>query len=137
MTFEATIVNESHAIYPLARVASNAAIAVGTLCKMADPSTASASTGTGDRFWGICRYEKESTDFATTLTLVNNCLADVYASGAITAGDLVKTAASVEGNQVMALSVADLTVVSTAMIVGVARETAADREQIEVFIFPK
>lgn len=135
MAREAVIVNETHAMYHNAKIASNASVTAGTLMKMADPSTASASTGTGDRFWGILKNDKESNDFATTCTIINNCLADLYASGAITAGDLVKTAAGL--NYVMSITAADSAVVSMAMIVGVARETASDGEAIEVFVFAK
>ena len=88
------------------------AITKGTFLKFADPRTASASTGTGDTFAGIAAMEKEAAD----------------GSGAITAGQKVKTAAP--GNYVMVCQEADIS--SYAVVVGVALETASDNETINV-----
>lgn len=111
-------------------VADGNAITKGTYLKFADPRTASASTGTGDYIAGFAAFEKEASDGITRMSVLTNGIFDLTASGAITAGQYVKTA--VPGNYVMAITAADASVASYANIVGVALETASDGEQINV-----
>lgn len=118
--------------------ATSTGIAKGTFLKGADPSTASASTGTGDYFVGFAHADvNESTDTQfnteTSVTADKGGMYELTASGAITAGQKVKTAAP--GNYVMVATDADVTS-SWALIVGIARETASDGEVINVEVFP-
>lgn len=111
--------------------ASSGTILKGTFLKFADPRTASASTGTADAFAGICAVDKASG--ATSITAWTDGIFELYASGAITAGDAVQTAAP--GNYVMAIpnSVSGALVSQLgAKCVGYAMETATAGEVINV-----
>ena len=119
--------------------ATSTGIAKGTFLKCADPSTASASTGTGDFFCGFAHADvNKSTDTAfnteTSVTADKGGIYELMSSGAITAGQLVKTAAP--GNYVMAVAQTDMTS-SYAIAIGIALETAtaATEEQINVEVF--
>ena len=117
--------------------ATSTGIAKGTYLKCADPSTASASTGTGDVFVGFAHADvNKSTDTAfnteTSITAEKGQIYELVASGAITVGQLVKTAAP--GNYVMAMTAADIAS-SYAMTVGVALETATADEIINVEVY--
>lgn len=119
--------------------ATGTGIAKGTYLKCADPYTASASTGTGDHFVGFAHADvNKSTDTSfnteTSITADKGAMYELVASGAITVGQYVKTA--VPGNYVMAVTTADMTDLSYALIVGIARETAADGETINVEALP-
>ena len=118
--------------------ATSTGIAKNTFLKGADPFLASASTGTGDVFVGFAHADvNKSTDTSfnteTSVTADKGGMYELTASGAIVVGQKVKTAAP--GNYVMAAVDADVTS-SYAIIVGIARETAADAEQINVEVFP-
>lgn len=121
--------------------ATSTGIAKGTYLKVADPFTASASTGTGDAFCGFAHADvNKSTDTAfnteTSVTSDKGGIYELVASGAITVGDFVQTAAP--GNYVMAMPAVDTTGSSFAIvsqlskIVGRALETASDGETINV-----
>jgi len=117
--------------------ATSTGIAKGTYLKNADPTTASASTGTGDGFCGFAHADvNESTDSAfnteTAVTADKGGFYELVASGAIAVNAYVKTAAP--GNYVMQATDADMTA-STAYIVGIAREAADDKETINVEVF--
>jgi hypothetical protein len=114
--------------------ATGTGIAKGTFLKNDDPSTASASTGTGDEFVGFAHADvNKSTDTAfnteTSVTADKGGMYELVASGAITVNKYVKTAAP--GNYVMQVTEADGTS-SLAIVVGIARETASDGETINV-----
>ncbi len=116
--------------------ATSTGITKGTFLKVADAFTASASTGTGDIFCGFAHADvNSSTDTAfnteTSITADSGGVYELTASGAITVGQFVKTAAP--GNYVMACNDADVTA-SYARIVGVALETATTNEQINVAV---
>lgn len=72
-------------------VADDTAISKGTLCKIEDPRTASAATGTGEPFAGIASVDKEANDGATTLGMFTNGIFDIVsiADVQIHKGDLV------------------------------------------------
>lgn len=117
--------------------ATGTGIAKGTFLKCADPYLASASTGTGDFFVGFAHADvNTSTDSSfnteTNVTADKGGIYDLTASGAITVGQYVKTAAP--GNYVMACTDADMTA-SYARAIGVALETASDGEVINVEVF--
>lgn len=116
--------------------ATSTGIAKGTFLKVADAFTASASTGTGDAFVGFAHADvNKSTDTAfnteTSVTADSGGVYELLASGAITVGQFVKTAAP--GNMVMACLDADVTA-SYSRIVGVALETATNAETINVAV---
>ena len=113
-------------------------IAKGTYLTNADPSTASASTGTGDKFCGFAHADvNESTDTAfnteTSVTADKGGMYELVASGAIPVNSKVKTAAP--GNYVMVATDADVTS-SLAIIMGIAREAGTAAETINVEVFP-
>jgi len=109
--------------------ASGVAITKGTILKLTDARTASASTGTGDVFAGIASMDKDSADTSTSISAWENGIFEMVASGAITVGAKVKTAS--DGNYVMQCQTADVQS-SYAIIVGTALETASDGETINV-----
>lgn len=117
--------------------ATSTAIPKGTFLKGADPFTASASTGTADVFVGFAHADvNNSTDTSfntqTNVTADRGGIYELSASGAITIGDLVVTAAP--GNYVMKATAAQ--VASTQRVVlGMALETASDGEKINVEVF--
>lgn len=110
-------------------VASGTDIPKGTILKLATPETYSASTGTGDVFGGIANADKEGDDPSTSLGAWENGIYEFTASGAIIAGQKVKTADP--GQYVMAALDADVTS-SYSIIVGVARKTVADGARVQV-----
>jgi len=117
--------------------ATSTGIAKGTYLKNADPSTASASTGTGDPFCGFAHADvNKSTDTAfnteTSVTADKGGMYELVASTAILVNSYVKTAAP--GNYVMPCSDADMTA-SIAIVVGIAREAATAGETINVEVF--
>lgn len=118
--------------------ATSTGIAKGTYLKNSDAFTASASTGTGDGFIGFAHADVNmatDTNFntETSVTADKGGMYELVASGAITNNAYVKTAAP--GNYVMQATDADMTA-SIAIIIGIARETASDGEQINVEVFP-
>ena len=118
--------------------ATSAGIAKGTYLTYADPHTASASTGTGDIFCGFAHADvNQSTDTAfnteTSVTADKGGIYELVASGSITVGHYVKTAAP--GNYVMECTAADMAS-SLAIHLGVALETASDGETINVEVRP-
>jgi hypothetical protein len=117
--------------------ATGTAIPKGTFLKLSDDQTAAASTGTGDIFVGFSHADvNNSTDTSfnteTSVTADKGAIYELVASGAITRGAYVKTAAP--GNYVMQCTDADMTS-SLAIVVGIANETASDGEQINVEVF--
>ena len=114
--------------------ATSTGIAKGTFLKNADPSTASASTGTGDPFCGFAHADiNMSTDSSfnteTSVTADKGGMYELVASGAIAVNKYVKTAAP--GNYVMEMTAADMES-SLAICVGISREAASDEETINV-----
>ena len=118
--------------------ATSTAIPKGTILKISGDNTAAASTGTGDIFAGIAHAEvNNSTDTSfnteTNVTADKGAVYDLRASGAISLGYKVKTAAP--GNYVMQCLDADVTS-SKAIVVGIALEAASDLEDINVWVAP-
>jgi hypothetical protein len=118
--------------------ATGTGIAKGTFLTLSGDQTLTASTGTGDVFKGFAHADVNmSTDTSfnteTSITADKGAIYELVASGAITKGQFVKTAAP--GNYVMACLDADLTS-SYAIIVGVANEDATTNETINVEVLP-
>lgn len=108
--------------------ASGTTIPKGTILKMTDNRTAIASTGTGDIVAGIASMEKSDTDSSTTISVWTDGLFLLYASGSITAGDKVVTAAP--GNYVKAVT--NEAIASYGKVLGIAQENATAGNQVEV-----
>lgn len=106
--------------------ADGTGIEKGTLLKLTDPRTASASNGAGDIIAGIAAREKIANDGRTRIPVFTRGIFDMYASGAINAGAPVMSAGV--SNEVK-LATNGL---SGAAIIGYALETASDTEVIQI-----
>jgi len=73
--------------------ASGTAITLGSLLKFATPRTAALSDGTADPIAGIASMDKEGDDYSATISVWTDGIFEMYASGAITAGQPVMSAA--------------------------------------------
>jgi hypothetical protein len=118
--------------------ATSTAIPKDSYLALSGDQTVSKSTGTGDIFKGFAHADvNNSTDTAfnteTSVTADKGGMYELVASGNITRGAYVKTAAP--GNYVMQCTEADMTA-SIAIVVGVADETASTNETINVEVFP-
>lgn len=101
----------------------------GDILALTTPRTASYAITTGSIFAGIASMDKEASDGSTSISTWQNGVFEMTASGAVTVGQRVKIAAP--GNYIMATTNLDNTS-SYSLIVGVALETAADGEVINV-----
>jgi len=111
-------------------VADGVDIAKGTLMKIADPRTGSATSADGDAFIGIAAAAKVADDGSTNLAVYTNGIFDIKDSGSgITAGQTVK----IDGANLIATA-DEAGAQDSAQIVGIALETAANSEVIEVRI---
>lgn len=113
--------------------ASGTAIVKGTIMKLVDPLTTSASTGNGDFVCGIAAADKSATDNATTIAVYTNGIFDLYSSGAVcTAGCGVSTSGA---NVIRGSTQADSA--SGAKVFGIAQEDsiAATNEMIAVKLY--
>lgn len=115
-------------------VADGTQVSKGTLMTLSDPRTAAKCTsisvgvGGGTPAAGIANSDKVANDGATNLGLWTKGVFDIYASGAINAGQKVCFLAD---GYVGAVSTTTTTAASMG-IVGKALETAGDGEQIEI-----
>ena len=109
-------------------VASGVKIAKGTVLKHATPRLATASTGTGDRIAGVAGADKSATDLSTSISAWTNGIYEFTASGAITEGDNVVTAAP--GNYVKSVTTENTS--SHAIIVGTAMKDQKDGNRVQV-----
>ena len=135
MTYEAILRDVKPLVSRRFTCATATGIAKGTYLKGTDPSTASACTAEADFFVGFAHADvNKSTDTAfnteTSVTADKGGIYELTASGAITANAPVMVAAP--GNQVMEAGAE----VSFGVVIGIARETAVDAEQINVEVFP-
>lgn len=109
--------------------ADGAGIEKGTLLKLADPRTASATSADNDPFCGIAAAEKVASDGSTSIAAYTCGIFDLKDSGAgITAGATVNIGGA---NLIIASAAADLL---TGSVVGRALETAAADEVIAVAV---
>lgn len=102
----------------------------GTLCKLTDPRTCSASDGAGDIIAGIASMDKVASDGSLRVALWTDGIFEVYASGSIAVGANVISAGA--ANEVMTGSAGIATMASGAAIIGYALETATDGETLAV-----
>ena len=92
MANEATQVEGPYEIHDFT-VSNTTGIEQGTLCKLADPRTASATAGTADVFAGVAATEKVASDGSVELGLWTTGIFVMTAvtGGSITAGAMVVT----------------------------------------------
>ena len=110
-------------------VADGTGIAKGTVLKLADPRTASATSSSGDKFAGIAAIEKTADDGVTKITAYTKGIFDMKDSGSgITAGTLVSTAGA------NTIKTATATEVEGGAVIGKALETASANEVIAVAV---
>jgi len=111
-------------------VADGTGIEKGTICKMADPRTASASSGSGDIFGGIAAREKIISDGRTRLSLFRRGIFDLTCNHGvgINAGEWVSTSGA---NLIKTATEAEI---AAGKGIGIALETAAVDEVIEVMV---
>lgn len=106
--------------------ANATAITKGAVLILTDPDTAIINSAAAQAVAGIAAMAKEASDGATRISVVTNCDAKVYASGAITAGNPIVTAVGLPN--FFACAGATYHVSSGAITAGWAKETAADGE---------
>jgi hypothetical protein len=107
-------------------IADGTAISAGALLKLTDPDTAIISSAANDVCAGIAASSKEASDGSTRLGVYTNGDFKMYASGSITAGQMLVSAADANfPNYVKALLTATA---SGAAIIGYAKETASAGE---------
>lgn len=131
MANEATLVTQT-SIPINFTVADGVTIEKGTVLKMADPMTASASSALRDTFAGIAAAEKIASDGVTKLAVYRRGIFKMYLSGSATIGDPLIT--SETANHVY--SALGSAYVSGSRILGCALETGTSGETILVEVNP-
>lgn len=107
-------------------VADGTSISKGTLCKLTDPNTASASTAKTDVWAGIAVADKVANDGSTTLGFYKAGCFDLKCGDAVTAGTML----ALSGGNIVRLGVA-LDLISGCNL-GYAEEDASSNEVIRV-----
>ena len=107
-------------------VSNTTGIEKGTICKFADPHTASKSVGSAEPVAGIAATEKVASDGQTQLGFWTNGIFDLQASGAITVGEALQTSKCTAGNYVDKAA----PTTSGAAVIGYALESASAGEVI-------
>lgn len=108
-------------------VANGTGIAKGTVCKLADPLTASAASANEDIIAGISAEEKIASDGKTKTSVYRRGVFKVTASGAVPVGDACGVAGR-DGNLIYSITGTQEMAASGSRIIGYALETAADAE---------
>lgn len=108
-------------------VANGTGIEQGTLLAMTDPQTAVAATASGSYLAGIAAVEKVANDGSTRLSVYQQGLFDMVASGTFQKGEAVMAASDTNfPNTVMRAVIG----ASGAALLGIAQETASDAETV-------
>lgn len=102
----------------------------GSVLKLADPMTVSASTAQNDYVAGICNGEKIASNGTVYCGVYLDGFFEMTASGNITAGAAVMTSSG-GNNKVSAASAS-----TGCKTLGIAQETATDGERIIVRLMP-
>ena len=110
-------------------VASGTDIPKNSLLKLADDNTFSQSTGTGDVIAGVSTDDKEGDDPSTSIGVYGPGIFEFTASGSITAGNKIQSAAGATANLVKASG--DVSNESQ-IIVGSAVNSVSDTERVRV-----
>ena len=111
-------------------VADGTGIEKGTILKLTDPRTASASSGSGDAFAGVAAREKVANDGRTRLAAYIDGIFDMtVASGAaVTTGELVSTSGA---NLIKTATEAEI---AAGKALGKSLEDGAASETIQVLV---
>ena len=113
------------------KCADGTGIEQGAILKLADPMTASLADGDEDYVAGICHTEKIANDGTTYVSVYIDGVFDIMASGAITAGQAVATAASTEGTNYVTIATATAVGCKT---LGIALEDAAGGTEERILV---
>ena len=114
--------------------ADGASISKGTLLKLTDPRTVSASSAAGEIFAGIAAADKLANDGSTNLAVWTDGIFDLQCNGsAITAGQAVVLSGA---NLIRPVLATDTQLISSCVIIGQALEStsAGTAEAINVRI---
>jgi len=126
--------------------ATGNSIPYGTLMQAGDPHLASfaqawtlGSSYTSGAFVGICGFEKDATDSIAEVILLTDVMADLKASGAITAFATVICAGNNEIKEFkpsafQGTTASEALFLVNSMNVGISQETASDGELVRVRI---
>ena len=132
MANEAVIIQLPSNVYPVRRTIADGSagtdIEKGTIMKLADPNTVSASTGTGDIFGGILAEEKVGGDGATTCSCHLVGVFDLTCN----AGETVTGGTKVTSSGANLIRDATEAEVNAGKWIGVAEEDGAVNEVIRV-----
>jgi len=128
MAYEAVLRVEKHPPVPMVCASASQAFEKGAIMILSDENLASGASSLGQNVGGILAYEKVANADATALAVYDSGTFDMYASGAINVGSPV-VSAGVPANQVRAWTSGTH---SGAQILGYAKGTATDQEQILV-----
>jgi hypothetical protein len=114
-------------------VANATAISGGTILKLTDPNTASASSAALDKFAGIAVVDKEASDGSTSIGAYTEGKFDLVCSGAVNlgAGVVISGANLISEPETQAKLLA---AISGGTILGKALETGSDGEVIAVAV---
>lgn len=130
MANESVLVQQLQDRLPECTVANATGIEKGTLLKLSDPHTGVACSADGDLFLGILAREKVASDGQTRMPYWTYGIFDIKDSGAgVTAGDFLK----INGANLVATADDDQ-IEKHSEVVGMALQTAAANEVIEVFV---
>lgn len=130
MADEAVLIFETEKPIPFT-VANATGIEKGSLLKLTDPMTAIITSADTDCIAGIAAEEKIASDGRTKLAVYRGGIFRLKASGSITVGDPVASAASDGVNRVYTAAV------NQENLVGTALETATDQETLLVELNPR
>lgn len=111
--------------------ASDASLAQGTLLVLSADRTVAAQSTTGEVFIGVAAMEKVNDDYSTSISAYQNGEFTMVASGSITRGDQLITAAGT-GNNVMSSNA--ITTNPMGKLVGIALNSASAGEDVAVRI---
>ena len=111
-------------------VASSAAIAKGTILQLLDPRTVQLAATAGAVIAGIAAEEHSGKDYSTTMSVWTQGIFNMVASGSITIGSPIATAAITAWPNTGAVTT--LAVSSGAAIIGYANEAVSDTETFQL-----
>lgn len=107
----------------------------GAILKLTDPNTCALSAATNDEIAGIASQEKIASNGQTKIAVYTRGDFKLVASGSITVGDPVGSAATTGSNTVKTLvGVANL---SGNCVLGIAKETATTGQTLRVELKPQ
>lgn len=133
MTNEAVLIYETEMPIPFT-CADGVGIEKGAILKISDPMTAAIAATSGDLIAGIAATEKIASDGKTKVSVYRGGIFKVIASGSITVGDALASAAgnTADTNKVRTAVAADV----ASKTIGIALETATTGESFLMELKP-